>query len=120
MTAISLVEATPADTSTFMGSIIDTNAFPHTGADVAHAVTQSDLNQEVFNQINNNSWPYGLSDMYFIFLPDNLVDCDNSGVKCNTNAYCAYHTYGWNGTDTPANDFIWAALRPFVDGRQAA
>jgi len=102
---------TPADTSTFMGSIIDTNAFPHTGADVAHAVTQSDLNQEVFNQINNNSWPYGLSDMYFIFLPDNLVDCDNSGVNCNTNAYCAYHTYGWKGgEDKPENDFIWANI----------
>ncbi|HET9681234.1 MAG TPA: hypothetical protein VFP19_04275 [Candidatus Limnocylindrales bacterium] len=101
---------TPADTSTYIDSVIDTTAFPHTGADVAHAVTQGDLNQEVFNQIGANSWPTGLSDMYFVFLPDNVVDCDNGGVNCNTNAYCAYHTRGWSGSDTPANDFIWADI----------
>ncbi len=60
---------TPADTSTYVDSVVDTTAFPHTGADVAHAVTQSDINTEVFNQINANSWPLGLSDMYFVFLP---------------------------------------------------
>ena len=66
---------------------------------------------EVFNQINANGWPLGLSDMYFVFLPDNLVDCDNgAGANCNTNAYCAYHTRGWSGSDTPANDFIWADI----------
>ena len=101
---------TPADTSNYIDSVVDTTAFPHTGADVAHAVTQGDLNQEVFNQINANGWPLGLSDMYFVFLPDNLVDCDNSLANCNTNAYCAYHTRGWSGSDTPANDFIWADI----------
>src|SRR3954452_18603381 len=77
----------PADTSTFIDSVVDTTTYPHTGADVAHAVTQGDLNTEVFNQITANSWPLGLSDMYFVFLPNNLVDCDNGGVNCNTNAY---------------------------------
>jgi hypothetical protein len=101
---------TPADTSNYVDSVVDTTAFPHTGADVAHAVTQGDLNQEVFNQIGANGWPTGLSDMYFVFLPDNLVDCDNSLANCNTNAYCAYHTRGWSGSDTPANDFIWADI----------
>jgi hypothetical protein len=101
---------TPADTSTYIDSVIDTTPFPHSGADVANAVTQGDLNQEVFNQINANGWPLGLSDMYFVFLPDNLVDCDNGHVNCNTNAYCAYHTRGWSGSDTPANDFIWADI----------
>jgi hypothetical protein len=102
---------TPADTSTYVTSVVDTTAFPHTGADVAHAVTQGDINQEVFNLINSNSWPTGMSTMYFVFLPDNLVDCDNGGVNCNTNAYCAYHTRGWgSGGDTPANDFVWADI----------
>jgi uncharacterized repeat protein (TIGR01451 family) len=100
----------PADTSTFIDSVLDTTAYPHTGADVAHAVTQGDLNTEVFNQITANSWPLGLSDMYFVFLPDNLVDCDNGGVNCNTNAYCAYHTRGWVGPDDAAHDFIWADI----------
>jgi hypothetical protein len=101
---------TPANTSTYIASVVDTTAFPHTGADVAHAVTQGDINQEVFNQINANSWPTGMSTMYFVFLPDNLVDCDNALANCNTNAYCAYHTRGWSGSDTPANDFIWADI----------
>jgi hypothetical protein len=101
---------TPADTSNYVDSVVDTTAFPHTGADVAHAVTQGDINTEVFNQIGANSWPTGMSDMYFVFLPDNLVDCDNALANCNTNAYCAYHTRGWSGSDTPANDFIWADI----------
>jgi hypothetical protein len=101
----------PLDTSTYVDSIVDTTAFPHSGADVAHAVTQADINTEVFNDINTQGWPYGLSDMYFVFLPDNVVDCNNALTSCNTNAYCAYHTYGWkNGTDSPTNDFIWADI----------
>jgi hypothetical protein len=50
--------------------------------------------------------------MYFVFLPNSVVDCsDSTGVKCNTNKYWAYHTYGWkNGSDTPANDFVWADI----------
>src|SRR6266581_8555393 len=101
---------TPADTSTLMASIVDTTAFPDTGADMAHAITQTNLNTEIFNQINNNGWPLGLSNMYFIFLPNNLVDCNDAKTKCNTNVYCAYHTYGFSGSDTPANDFVWANI----------
>jgi hypothetical protein len=101
---------TPSDTSTYIDSVVDTTPFPHSGADVANALTQSDINQEVFNQINANSWPLGLSDMYFVFLPDNLVDCNDGHTDCNTNTYCAYHTRGWSGSDTPANDFIWADI----------
>src|SRR3954452_18595131 len=100
---------TPADTSAYIDSVVDTTAYPHAGT-AGDPVTQGDLNTEVFNQINANGWPFGLSDMYFVFLPDNLVDCDNGGVNCNTNAYCAYHTRGWSGSDTPANDFIWADI----------
>jgi hypothetical protein len=104
---------TPSDTSNFVTSIVDTTGFPgtDTGADVAHSVTQGDINQEVFKQINAKSWPSGLSTMYFVFLPDNVVDCDNARANCNTNAYCAYHTYGFpSGNDTPATDFVWADI----------
>jgi hypothetical protein len=100
---------TPSDTSNYVTSVVDTTAFPHAGT-VADPVTQGDLNQEVFNQINANSWPTGMSTMYFVFLPDNVVDCDNTLASCNTNAYCAYHTRGWGSSDTPANDFIWADI----------
>ena len=100
----------PADTSNFVTSIVDTTAFPHAGT-LAAPVTQTDLNTEVFNDINSNGWPYGLSTMYFIFLPNGIVDCNDALTSCNTNKYCAYHTYGWrNGSDTPANDFVWADI----------
>ena len=102
---------TPSDTSTYVDSIVDTTAFPHSGADVAHAVTQTDINNEVFNDINTQGWPFGLSDMYFVFLPDNVVDCNDALTSCNTNKYCAYHTYGFKlPTDNPANDFVWADI----------
>jgi hypothetical protein len=100
---------TPADTSTFVASEVDTTAFPHAGTS-ADPLTLNDLNQEVFNRKNANSWPSGLSTMYFVFLPNGVVDCFNDGVTCNTNAYCAYHTYGYSGSDTPANDFVWADI----------
>jgi uncharacterized repeat protein (TIGR01451 family) len=102
---------TPTTVSTFAGSIVDTNAFPHAGTS-ADPVTRSDLNTEVYNQIVANGWSLGLSDMYFILLPDNVVDCDHAppSASCNTNSYCAYHTYGFVGSDTPANDFIWSDI----------
>ena len=102
---------TPSDTSTYITSVVDTTAFPHAGTK-ADPVTQGDINQEVLNQINANSWPFGLSTMYFVFLPNNVADCDNSLANCNYNTYCAYHTRGWPGnqSDTPANDYIWADI----------
>jgi uncharacterized repeat protein (TIGR01451 family) len=102
---------TPTTVSTFAGSIVDTTVFPHAGTS-ADPVTRGDLNAEVYNQILANGWSLGLSDMYFIFLPDNVVDCDHAppSASCNTNSYCAYHTYGFVGSDTPANDFIWSDI----------
>ncbi len=102
---------TPTTTSNFVTSVVDTNAFPHAGTS-PDPVTQNDLNQEVFNQIGANGWSRGMTNMFFIFLPDNVVDCNHAppGAECNTNKYCAYHTYGWSGSDTPANDFVWADI----------
>jgi hypothetical protein len=98
---------TPADTSDLASSVVDTTAFPHAGT-TADPVTQTDLNNQVFTHVTAT----GMSDMYFIFLPNNLIDCDHAPpmASCNSNAYCAYHTYGWSGSDTPANDFVWADI----------
>src|SRR3954447_8380508 len=41
---------TPADTSNYIDSVVDTTAFPHAGT-AGDPVTQGDLNNEVFNQI---------------------------------------------------------------------
>jgi uncharacterized repeat protein (TIGR01451 family) len=105
---------TPADTSNLASSTVDTTAYPHAGT-AADPVTQSDLNTQVSTHVTAT----GMSDMYFIFLPNNLIDCDHAPpmASCNSNAYCAYHTYGFFGPDTPANDFIWADI---PDNRSAA
>ena len=102
---------TPSTTSNFIASVVDTTAFPHAGTS-ADPVTQGDLNSEVFNQIGAHSWGLGMTNMYFVFLPNNVVDCNHAppNANCNTNVYCAYHTYGWSGSDTPANDFVWADI----------
>jgi uncharacterized repeat protein (TIGR01451 family) len=98
---------TVADTSDLASSVVDTTAYPHAGT-TADPVTQSDLNSKVGTYVTGK----GLSDMYFIFLPNNVIDCDHAppSASCNSNAYCAYHTYGWFGSDTIANDFIWADI----------
>ncbi len=107
----------PADTSNFVDSVVDTTAYPHqqpapnqTGT-AANPLKQGDLNTEVSNQITANGWSLGLSDMYFVFLPNGVVDCNNAGTQCNTNTYCAYHTFGFQGgTNDAAHDFIWADI----------
>lgn len=98
---------TPADTSDLVSSVVDTAAYPHAGTS-ADPVTQNDLNSQVFSHVTAK----GMSDMYFIFLPNNVIDCNHAppSASCNSNAYCAYHTYGYTGSDTPANDFVWANI----------
>ncbi len=103
----------PGDTSNFVSSLVDTTAYPKAGT-VADPLKRSDLAGEIASQISSNSWPLGsLSAMYFIFLPNNVVDCNNAGTECNTNRYCAYHTADSSGGQL----FVWADI---PDNRSAA
>lgn len=96
----------PGDTSNFVTSIVDTTAYPRAGTS-ADWIKQSDLANEINSQIGSHSWPTGnLTTMYFIFLPDNVVDCNDAGSSCNTNKYCAYHTYAGSG----GGRFVWADI----------
>jgi hypothetical protein len=96
----------PADTSNFVTSIVDTTAYPHAGT-TGDPLKRDDLSGEIASQIGSNGWPLdSLQVMYFIFLPDNVVDCNNAGTKCNTNSYCAYHTYDTTG----GKKFVWADI----------
>jgi fimbrial isopeptide formation D2 family protein len=112
----------PDGNSAYKAMTVDTTAFPHqsptdaTGSQT-NPLVQSDLNTEVSNVITNKGWPLGLSTMYFVFLPNGVADCNHltadASKRCNyTNpGYCAYHTYGWqNGSDTDANDYVWADI----------
>ena len=104
---------TPSDTSTYVDSVVDTTAFPHTGADVADAVTQGDINTEVFNHINAQR-----------LAATGSATC--TSCSCRTTSSTA--TTRWRELqherilrlphvrleervgDTPANDFIWADI----------
>ena len=96
----------PADTSTFVTSTVDTTAYPKAGT-AADPLKRDDLSGEIASQIGSNGWPLdSLSVMYFILLPNNVVDCNNAGTECNTNKYCAYHTVDSTG----GKRFIWADI----------
>ena len=96
----------PGDTSNFVSSLVDTTTYPKAGT-VADPLTRSDLAGEIASQISSHSWPLGsLTAMYFIFLPNNVVDCNNAGTECNTNTYCAYHTADSSGGQL----FVWADI----------
>jgi uncharacterized repeat protein (TIGR01451 family) len=96
----------PGDTPNFVTSIVDTTAYPKAGTS-ADPLKRSDLASEIASQISSHSWPLdSLQVMYFIFLPNNVVDCNNAGTDCNTNTYCAYHTYDTTG----GKKFVWADI----------
>jgi uncharacterized repeat protein (TIGR01451 family) len=107
---------TPTTASSVAGTFVDTTAFPHPGTH-ADPVTGSD----VFNEINNvrvaKGWPLGtLTDMYFIFMPAGIVTCSQKPTvavpnpDCNTNAYCAYHSHVFFGTDDVAHSFLYSEI----------
>jgi hypothetical protein len=97
----------PGDTSNFVASMVDTTTFPKAGT-TGDPLRRSDLASEIASQIGSHSWPLdSLSVMYFILLPDNVVDCGSgSSTDCNTNKYCAYHT--WDTTS--GHRFVWADI----------
>jgi hypothetical protein len=96
----------PGDASNFVTSMVDTTGFPEDGTN-SDPLHRSDLASEIASQIGANSWPLdSLQVMYFIFLPNNVVDCNNAGDQCNTNKYCAYHTYDTTG----GKKFVWADI----------
>src|SRR5262249_48065864 len=96
----------PGDTSNFVTSIVDTTSYPKAGTG-ADPLKRSDLASEIAAQIGSNIWHHDSCQyMYYIFLPNNVVDCNNAGTQCNTNKYCAYHTYDTTG----GKKFVWADI----------
>ena len=71
----------------FGGSWVDTNAFPHSGADLANGITETDVRQAVNDALAANpSWgPADLTKVFFVYTPKGVYG-DSLGVD-----YCAYH-----------------------------
>jgi hypothetical protein len=88
--------------STFGGSVTDTNAFPTSGCllynGLTECLTDAQIIAEIDNQINANGWTRNATNMFFMFTPNNVGSCfDSGGGSCAYTAYCAYHGYTPSG-----------------------
>src|SRR6266542_3456317 len=92
------------NSSTFGGSVVDTNAYPHAGTS-ADPIQDSELRSEVDSIRAAQGWPDGVSVEYFIFTGYTIQSCASFG--CSTTDYCAYHS---SFTDSDGNPLIWANM----------
>jgi len=88
--------------STFGASTIDTNPFPSSGCPLynglSECLTDAQVIAEVDNQINAHGWTRNATNMFFLFTPQNVGSCfDSGGSSCAYTAYCAYHGYTPSG-----------------------
>jgi hypothetical protein len=91
-----------AYSSTYGGSVTDTNAFPASGCPLynglAECLTDAQIMAEIDNQIAAHSWTKNSTTTFFMFTPDNVGSCfDAGGSSCAYTAYCAYHGYTPSG-----------------------
>jgi hypothetical protein len=83
--------------STVGGSTTATNAFPVSGctpyAGVTDCLTDAQLQAEIDTVINSQpGWTRKGTNMFFLFTPENVGSCfDSGGGTCTYTAYCAYH-----------------------------
>jgi hypothetical protein len=89
------------------GSFDDTTAYPASGCTpytglVGLPFTNCLTDQQIRNEVNAfvtaHSLPRGLTNIYFVFLPDGVGSCFGPGAPSATNScfdldYCAYHTH---------------------------
>ena len=94
------------NSSTFGGSVTDTNAYPHAGT-VADPLTQQNLQDEVEAVRTAQSWPTGVNTEYFIYTGFGIQDCFPDGTTCSDSDFCAYHTWYDAGG---GNHVIWANM----------
>ena len=87
--------------STFGGSVTDTNAFPASGCPLynglSECLTDSQVIAEIDNQIAANGWTRSATTMFFMFTPNNVGSCFDDLSACAYTAYCAYHGYTPSG-----------------------
>jgi PKD repeat protein len=57
-------------------------------------ITDAQIRTELKTFIAAHSLPTGLAAMYFVLTPQDVNSCANftTGIGCNTNVYCAYHS----------------------------
>ena len=87
---------TPMNAVSIGGMIVDTTRYPRDGT-TSDPLLDSDIEDEILNLINAQSWPVGLSAMYFVYTGYAIQSCMDASRTCCTYAtasspgYCAYH-----------------------------
>jgi hypothetical protein len=70
-----------------------------------YCLSDTQLQQEIQRVLTEKGWQGGLSHMFFLLTPNGVGSCDDSGVQCSTNAFCAYHSFF---IDSRNEDVIYA------------
>jgi len=97
--------------STFAGSVIDSNALPASGCtDTYTSVCLSDaqLQAELKRVMAAHGWTGGPTKLYFLFTAKGIGSC--AGTDCSFSSYCAYHS--WIGSGSTATMY---ANQPYAD-----
>jgi hypothetical protein len=82
--------------STFAGSVTDTNPFPASGCPLylglPVCLTDAQIQTEINNVIASKGWVKNSTSQFFMFTAENVGGCfDSSGSQCAFTVYCAYH-----------------------------
>ncbi len=91
-----------AYSSSFGGSVVDTNPYPANGCTDSYTsicLSDTQLRSEIDRVVAANGWPRGLGTLYFIFTPKGVGSCYSSS-SCAFSSYCAYHSHFGSGTST--------------------
>jgi hypothetical protein len=88
--------------SSFAGSVIDTNPFPASGCSDSYTsicLSDKQLQTEISRVITAQGWPRGMTNMVFLYTPKNVGSCYSAG-SCAFSSFCAYHSAFGSGSST--------------------
>jgi hypothetical protein len=99
--------------STFGGSVLDTNPFPSSGcsdtvSQTTVCLSDAQLQTEVKRVAAANGWAASPTTEFFMFTAKNVGSC--SGSSCAFSYYCAYHSWSGSGSST-----VLYANMPYAD-----
>jgi hypothetical protein len=98
-----------AYSSTFGGSIVDTQAYPtsgctntnpQTGSPFATCLLDSQITTEIDRVAVAQGWPRNGTTMFFMFTARNVGTCFSGGTTCFAQYFCAYHSAFQNANGT--------------------
>ena len=101
--------------SSFAGSVVDTNPFPASGCSdryTSTCLTDKQLQAEISRVITAQGWPRGTTNMVLLYTPRNVGSCFGS-TSCAFSNFCAYHSaFGSGSSATIYTNQPYAAFVP--------